>query len=277
MAKLILRKWTAAGVLACAVLTGAAPVPAQASDQRPTYRFGIVPQQSGSKLSRLWSPILAYLEQRTGYRLQFATARNIPTFEQRLREDKYDFAYMNPYHYVEFHKQSGYMAFAKAKDKRLKGILVVRKDSPYHSLEQLSGKEIAFPSHAFAASDVMRARFRQLGESIEARDVASHDSAYRNVAQGRYAAGGGVMRTFRNAAPDVRNALRILWTSPDFTPHAFAADPNVPPAVVKRLEQAMLNMDKDPKGRALLKAIRLKGIAAARNSDWNDVRALNLQ
>ena len=28
----------------------------------PTYTFGVVPQQSGSKLSRLWSPILQYLE-----------------------------------------------------------------------------------------------------------------------------------------------------------------------------------------------------------------------
>lgn len=263
---------TTAASLALAPAAGA-----QAADGGPVYRFGVVPQQSGSKLSRLWSPILAYLEQRTGYRLQFATARNIPTFEKRLRNDKYDFAYMNPYHYVTFHKESGYRAFATAKGKRLKGILVVRKDSPYQSLKDLDGKGVAVPAHAFAADLVMRAQFQNLGESVDIHDVASHDSSYRNVADGRYAAGGGVLRTFRATAPSVRNELRILWTSPGFTPHAFAASPSVPPEVVKRVQKAMLEMEDDPEGKALLKAIRLKGVIAARDSDWNDVRALNLQ
>lgn len=241
------------------------------------YRFGIVPQASGSKLARLWVPILAYLSQKTGLQLQFATTRNIPTYEKRLRDRKYDFAYMNPYQYTQVHKQSGYDAFAKAKDKRLHGIIVVRKNSPYHELKDLTGQELAFPANAFAATLVTRAWFKNHDINIVPEYVASHDAGYRNVADGRYAAAGGVMRTFNNTAKAVHADLRILWKTDGYTPHAFAALPRVPADVVSKLQQAMLAMGQDPQGQALLKAINLKGIESGKDSDWNDVRSLHIE
>lgn len=248
----------------------------QLTPTAPTYTFGVVPQQSGSKLSRLWSPILQYLEQETGYHLRFATTRNIPTFEKRLSTGKYDIAYMNPYHYTENHDTTGYNAFARAKDKRLKGILVVRKDSTLKTLEDLEDRELAFPSHAFAATLVPRAHFNQLGTTIKPKYVSSHDSVYRNVAKGRYPAGGGVMRTFNNSSPELRDQLRVLWKSEGYTPHAFAAHPRVPREAVERIQQAMLKMSQDPAGQKLLKSIHLKGIEPGSDGDWNDVRALVL-
>ena len=256
------------GMIACL------SVPVSADE---TYKFGIVPQQSGSRLSKLWTPILEYLETKTGYKFQFATARNIPTYEKRLLNGKYDFAYMNPYHYIQYQNQAGYNAFAKAKQKRLKGILVVHKDSPYKKIEDLHDAEMAFPSNAFAANLVPRAIMAQADIGFSPKFVASHDSVYRNVAKGRYPAGGGVMRTYRNTSPEYRDNLRILWTSEGYTPHAFAAHPRVPQHVVDEVQRAMLEMDRDPRGKALLKSIRLKGIEAGQNLEWDDVRALNIK
>ena len=117
------------------------------------YTFGVVPQQSASKLAKTWIPILKYIHKKTGYRLKFKTARTIPVFERRLKKAAYDFSYMNPYHYTVFHASAGYDAFGKAKNKRIKGIIVVRKDSPYKSISELNNKKLAFPSPgAFAAT-----------------------------------------------------------------------------------------------------------------------------
>jgi len=247
-----------------------------AANARQQFSFGIVPQTSGTKLSRKWMPILTYLQEKTGYDLQFATARNIPTFEKRLHDAKYDIVYMNPYHYTKFNATAGYQAFAKAKDKRLKGIMVVKKDSPYRSLEDLDNQELAFPSHAFAANLLPRAALNKKNINVSSKYVSSHDSVYRNVAKGRFPAGGGVMRTFKNSSPELHENLRILWTSNGYTPHAFAAHPRVPEEVVRKLQSAMLEMERDPRGSALLKSIRLKGIEVGLDSEWNDVRALNI-
>lgn len=62
------------------------------------YSFGVVPQQSATKLAQSWIPLLQELQQLTGVLLRFSTAPDIPTFEKRLAQGQYDFAYMNPYH-----------------------------------------------------------------------------------------------------------------------------------------------------------------------------------
>ena len=241
------------------------------------YSFGIVPQSNGSKLSKLWSPILQYLQEHSDINLRFSTTRNIKTFEKRINTGKYDIVYMNPYHYTVSHEKQGYLAFAKAKNKRLKGIIVVAKDSPYTSINDLDNAELAFPSNAFAANLVPRAVFSKANLTFTPKYVSSHDSVYRNIARGRYPAGGGVMRTFNNTSSEYRDKLKILWKSDGYTPHAFAAHPRVPKDVVEKLQKALLNMEQDPSGKELLKKIRLKGIEKGKDVDWNDVRALNIK
>lgn len=239
--------------------------------------FGVVPQQSASELARLWTPILIHLENETGYRFKFKTAKDIPTFEQRVAAGEYDFAYMNPYHYTVFYRSPEYAVFAKERDRKLSGIIVVRKDSAYTAIEQLNGSTIAFPAPAaFAASVLPHAALQRAGVRITAKYVASHDSVYRAVVKGLFPAGGGIERTFETIAPDIRDQLRILWKTPAFTPHAIAAHPRVPAAVVIRIGRAMYKMDQDPAGRALLKAIGFKGIAPARDAEYDDIRALRI-
>ena len=239
--------------------------------------FGLVPQQSASKLARLWGPIFSYLGRQANLEIKFRTAPNIPEFERRVADGEYDIAYMNPYHYTVFSQQPGYRAFAKAKHKRIKGILVVRKDSALKSPRELSGTTLAFPAPAaFAASLLPRAYLKHESISFTPKYVSSHDSVYRTVAKGLYPAGGGVVRTLNSVDPDIRDQLRILWKTKGYTPHAFAAHPRVPEDVIERLTQAMLAMDGYAEGRALLESLNTKGFEPATDGDWDDVRALGI-
>ncbi len=243
-----------------------------------TITFGIVPQQSASKLASLWTPFFMKLSAVTGYRIEFRTAPDIPEFERRLANGEYDMAYMNPYHYTVFHEHPGYQAFAREKDKLLRGILVVRTDSAYKDLGDLSGKTIALPSPAaFAASIITTATLQNRSIPFEAKYVSSHDSVYLGVAKGLYPAGGGVIRTFNNLENDIRKQLRILWTSPGYTPHAFAAHPRVDSSAVSAIQTGMVQLDQTAEGRALLENLELNGIAQASDEEWNDIRSLNLQ
>jgi len=242
-----------------------------------TFSFGIVPQQAAGKLARLWTPIFEYLGRESGIEIQFKTAPNIPVFEKRLALGEYDFAYMNPYHFTVFNEDPGYQALAKARDKRIKGILVVRKDSDLKSLDDLDNMTLAFPAPAaFAASILTRSELAARGKNIQPRYVTSHDSVYRTVAKGLYPAGGGVIRTFRNMDPAIREQLRILWTSDGYTPHAIAMHPRIPAAVSERLVSALIAMTESSQGQQLLQSIKVKGFEVANNEDWDDVRSLNI-
>ena len=112
-------------LLGCLPLTPTAL--AETAVQAPPVHvnFGIVPQQTPSKLLASWGPVLSELQARTGRRFVFRTAPDIPTFEQRLVAGEYDFAYINPYHFTEFNQDDkGYQAVARAKEKLIRGILV---------------------------------------------------------------------------------------------------------------------------------------------------------
>ncbi|STO98513.1 Phosphate-import protein phnD precursor [Grimontia hollisae] len=239
--------------------------------------FGIVPQQSSAKLIRDWSPVMKAISTLSGLKIRFATAPNIPEFEKRLSEGKYDIAYMNPYHFTVFNQTPGYKAVAHAKDKRIKGILVVRKGSPVKTLEDLAGKDLAFPAPAaFAATLLTQAALKSNGVHFNPKYVGSHDSAYLGVADGLYEAGGGIIRTLGAAPPNAKDNLRVLYTTEGFTPHAIATHPNVTEDERRRLQEALVALSDTPEKQQVLKALNIKGFQSATDEDWDDVRALSI-
>ncbi len=237
-----------------------------AADRERVLTFGVVPQQAASTLLRSWGPVLRHLQDKTGYRFVFRTAPDIPTFEDRLAVGEYDFAYMNPYHFTVFNEgELGYQAVARAANKRIQGILVVRKDSPIQALSELNGAQLAFPAPAaFAASVIPRASLEAGGIRFQSRYVSSHDSVYQAVAKGLFPAGGGVLRTFNATAPDVREQLRVLWTTPAYTPHAIAAKASLEPEVVARVRQVLVALAEDENAATLLSRLKIRGFSRRR-------------
>lgn len=263
-------------LLALAGLPGLAVAAPQ--DASAALVFGVVPQQSTGELVKAWTPILDYLGRKTGQAVRFATAKDIPTFEQRLAAGEYDITYMNPYHYTVFHRQPGYRLLAKEKGRQLKGIIVVRKDSPIGDIAQLKGETVAFPGPAaFAATLLPQAQLNKLGIPVVAKYVSSHDSVYLSVARGLYVAGGGIPRTFENLDAGTREQLRILWSTPGHTPHAIAIHPRVAGQVAGALQAALLSMADDPQGAALLKSIGFHALVAANDADYDNIRRLDFK
>jgi phosphonate transport system substrate-binding protein len=242
------------------------------------YTFGVVPQESASQLAANWGPVLAALSRQSGLKLVFATAPDVPSFERRVAAGDYDFVYMNPYHFIVFNANPGYHALARARDERVRAIVIVRKDSPAKSLADLAGAKLAFPTPAaFAATLLVDAELRREGVEFSRYIVKSHNSVYRGVAKGLYAAGGGVPRTFKLLDEDIASQLRVLWTSGDYTTHAIASKPGTGDDVRARLWGAMVALGRDPASLALLAKIGFNGFEAARDQDWDDVRRLGIR
>ncbi|GJJ03586.1 phosphate ABC transporter substrate-binding protein [Duganella rhizosphaerae] len=262
------RRWLCAGLL---LLTLAGT----AAAQQTSYTFGVVPQESASQLAANWTPVLMALSDKAGIKISFATAPDVPTFERRLAAGEYDFAYMNPYHFVVYNAKPGYQALARAKGERLRGVVVVRKDSPLRELKDLAGATLAFPTPAaFGATLLVQAELRRQRVPHKAAFVKSHNSVYLDVVKGLHPAGGGVPRTLDLLDTRVSRELRVLWTSPPFTSHAIATRPRLDPAVRQRVLAAMMKMNLEPLDLKLLAEIGFDGFEPAHDQDWDDVRRL---
>jgi phosphonate transport system substrate-binding protein len=242
-----------------------------------TWTFGVVPQQSAQELAENWQPLFDEVAKLSGKKLLFRTAPTIPEFEARLAKGEYDFAYMNPYHFTLFSETAGYHALARARDKRIKGIIVVHKDHPAGTLEDLSIVNMAFPAPlAFAATILTQAHLNQANVEFKPSYVRTHDSVYLTVANGLFEAGGGVSRTFNNMPEETREQLRILWTSPGYTPHAVAFHESVREETYQAVVSALVGLNTSEAGEDVLKNLGLLGFVRAQFSDWDDVRALNI-
>jgi phosphonate transport system substrate-binding protein len=219
------------------------------------------------------------LEQRTGLTFKLVGSPKIPVFEQKYEEGAYDFAYMNPYHLLVAHDCQGYLPLVRDGGRMLKGILVVAKESPIQSVQELAGKRVAFPSpNALGASLLMRAELAKLqGVEVIPHYVQTHSSVYLHVALGQTAAGGGVAATLNSQKPEVREKLRILYETRPINPHPVSVHPRVPAADREKVQRALLEMAQTEKGAALLAKIPMRKAVAASLEDYTPMSAWGLE
>lgn len=265
------------GTMAVMLLTALLPVRQASAQSDREYTFGVVPQWSAQRLAEAWIPFLKKVSAESGVRLKFQTAPTLDDFYDRVSSGAYDFAYLNPLEYTRAHERQGYGAFACEANKKLAGIIVVRKDSALTKLTDLRGKTLILPgASAFAAHILNRAALSAAGladADVAIKTVSSHDSAYLMVQSKQADAAGGVVRTLKALPDELQASLRVLNTTAGFHPHPFAAHPRVPPGAVESLRRFMLVMRSAAEQRPLLEALEMNdGFVVASDADYADSR-----
>lgn len=243
------------------------------------YSFGVVPQFEQRKLFRIWRPILDELEHRTGFTFKLVGSPKIPVFEQKCMVGAHDFVYMNPYHLLMSQSTQGYLPLVRDSERMLTGILVVAKDSPIQSVQELTGMSVAFPSpNALGASLMVRSELvRQYGVKVNPRYAQTHSSVYLHVVLGLTEVGGGVLSTLNAQKPEIRQKLRILYETKPVNPHPISVHPRVPEAHRNKVRQALLEMARTKDGAALLAKIPMQEIVTASMEDYTPMLSRRLE
>lgn len=264
------------GILRLAgALFGLLTMAAQAAD---TYTFAVVPQFEQRKLHAVWKPVIDELSRRTGLELKLVATLTVPEFERELTNGSFDFVYANPYHILREVPRQGYLPLVRDKAP-LRGILVVRKDSPLKSPAELDGKSLAIPSfNAVGASLLLRADLEQL---FKARplpiNAKTHSSVYLHVVNGLAMAGGGVEKTLQEQDPAIRSQLRVLYTTRDMPSHPVAAHPRVPPAIRDLIQRAFIELGESDNGRQLLEDIPMNAVTPTSIKDYQPMNKWGLE
>lgn len=243
-----------------------------------TYTFGVVPQFEQRKLYATWKPIVDELSKRTGLTFNLVTTLKIQDFEKAFMRGEFDFTYVNPYHVVQVRDAQGYIPLV-ADSAPLRGIIVVRKDSPIQKASELDGKTVAFPSpNALGASLLVRADLEQVHHaSITPSYVTTHSSVYLHVAKDLVAAGGGVEKTLQEQSDDIKSQLRVIYTTRSCPSHPVTAHPRVPKEVREKVRKALLAMNEASEGKEMLLKIPAKQLIPVDYADYAVMRAWGLE
>jgi phosphonate transport system substrate-binding protein len=177
------------------------------------------------------------------------------------------------------HHWGGFVPLVRDGEAPLQGILVVRKDSPVRQLRDLNGATVAFPApNAFASSLLPRAMLAREGIRITPEYVRTHSNVYRSVILQTSEAGGGVNNTWSRERAEVRQPLRVLWRTPPFPAHPFAASGKVPEPVQRRVQAGFLQLDNTAQGRQLLGKVQMPEVVTAKyQRDYAPLESLGLE
>ena len=255
-------------------------LPSNASAATPQeFILGVVPQFEARRTIDIWQPIIDQVNQRANVKLVLKSSPSIPEFERQFSEGLFDFAYMNPYHLIIANKKQGYKPILRDVGRKLYGIIVVKKDSPFQSPKDLDGKKVAFPApNALGASLLPRAEFnKKYHIKIIESYVKSHSSVYLNVVLGLTDAGGGIEKTLSQQPEEIRDQLRILYKTQGVSPHPIVVHPRVSIGVQKRVIDALLDLGANGLGQIQLSKVPIKKIGTATLKDYKDIQNLGIE
>lgn len=243
-----------------------------------SYTFAVAPQYEQRKLFAIWQPVVDELSRRTGYKLKLVATLTVPEFESELAKGRFDFAYINPYLVVKKNQSQGYIPLIRDRQP-LRGILVVRKDSPLKSPAELDGAKLAVPAlDALGACLLLRAELDQTFKTkLTPVDVKSHSSVYLQVATGQLPAGGGVEKTLQVQDKAVQDTLRVLYTTRDMPSHPIVAHPQLPANVRQALQRALLELAATEEGKKVLQNIPMPEPVATSVQDYLPLKKLGLE
>jgi len=242
-----------------------------------TLVLGVVPQSKSQEIHEIWSPLIQHLNN-AGIEVRFSAAPSIPEFEKRLKNGEYDIAYMNPYHLIMANKSQKYLPLLRDHSKKLKGIVVVKKDNNI-ALSDLNNKEFAFPApNALGATLLVRAELATKEKLlIIPKYVKTHTAVYRNVAFGDTPAGGGIMKTFQEQPADLKDKLRIIYETTPVAPHPLAIHQRVPKNIAEKITKLLIDYSKTTEGNAVMSKIPMTEVGEATMEDYNMLLDLDLE
>ncbi len=241
--------------------------------------FGIHPFLPAAELHQSFSPLLKYLEARIGIPIALKITSDHAEGVRLCVEAKVDLAFVGPTLYVEITRNNPRvmpLGTISGVSPYLRGVVVVREDSPLTSIEDLKGTQVAFVApETTTGFQLPLYVFAQAG--VHLRDLAgysflgNHANVGYAVLAGRFAAGAMKYKVFENLQS---RGLRVLAQLPEVMNHTFLATERVESRLAEKVKNILLQMDACPEGAEVLAQLR-SDITAIVPVDEADFTALS--
>jgi len=247
-----------------------------------TVKVAILPEYSLQLISKKYDPLLRYLSEETGYRLELVSPMDYRSFLSTVEGSGAEISLQNALLLTRLEKTKGAYPIAAGlgTDGSLtqRGIIVVRRDRGIDKLADLKGKVVMIPAReavlGYLAQGVL---LRQNGVDVE-KDMTlvsgvRHDQVLTDVWHGRADAGFVKERALAEAAGRVNlDDLKTLERTEAFPGWCFAAFPESDTKIVRKIKNALLDLRwQNPAERPILEAAGFRGFVEPSQMDLTPI------
>ena len=262
-------------------VAGLATRPVAARD----LQFGFTPVLGQTEMRAEFQPLTDYLSDAIGQKVVLSIARDYGDLRTQMEAGAVDIGSFSPFAYVDAAQGGKIRIIAQSiidGSATYRGIIVARKDSGLKALADLQGKRFAFVDPK-SASGYLYPRSMLIEKGINPESffratmfAGDHNKVIAAILEGRADAGS----TYDNAiviakAAGVPTENLVTLASTDPIPHdAIAVRVGLDDALAKKIQTALVNMDKTEAGRRVIAVSKkkLSGHVIAQDSLFDVVR-----
>ena len=256
-------------VLACAALAFGLGFAAQAQAQaQQIFRITAIPDESPTELARKAAPLVKYLEQKLGMKVEFTPVTDYAASVEALANKQVDMAWFGGFTFVQAHQRSGGKAVPlvqREEDEKFRSVFITTDDA-IKSLADLKGKNVSFGSQSTTSGHLMP-RSNLLAAGVDPdRDFkrvaysGAHDATAAAVASGKVDAGALNISVWEKLVADKKidpAKVRVFFTTPAYFDYNWTVHADMPAAQRETLAKAFTDLSKStPEGREILELQR---------------------
>ncbi len=243
-------------------------------------RFGVVPLELPSEMYRRFLPLVEYLTESIGERIELRVPLDFETAVREIGEGITKIAFMTPSTYIEAHQRYGVKVILKALRNGRPfhhSVIIVKDDSDIRVIKDLKGRTFAFGDELSTSSHIVpRAMLKENG--IDGKDLkfytflGHHDDIALAVLRGDFDAG-CVRESTAEQFKD--KGLRILAISEEIPEFNICIN-NLSEEQEEILKDVILRLTSNENGLKILKSIdpSYTGFIEAQDADYGKIRLM---
>lgn len=278
------RRFAVRALLACTVLGFGTQSLAQ-----QVFKITAIPDESPTELARKAAPLVSYLSQKLGMKVEFTPVSDYAAAVETLVNKQVDMAWFGGFTFVQANVRSGGKVLPlvqRAEDANFKSVFITSQPD-IKGLADLKGKTLSFGSASSTSGHLMPRNYlleAKINPDTDLKRVAfsgAHDATIVAVAAGKVDAGALNISVWDKFVADKKvdtAKVRVFYTTPAYFDYNWTVHADMPAALRTKLTQAFLDLNSNtPEGKVLLDlqrasrfiptdATNYKGIEAAARS-----------
>lgn len=252
------------------------------SVSQTTLTLAVHPYLSYQQIEERFTPLAEYLESKTGYKIELRIGTEYLEHINEIGNDKVDLAFLGPVGYVttvEHYGQKPLLATLCIGSTLFTGKIIIREDNNrIKTLSDLGDNHFAFvdPNSTMGYIIPLYMLLKQANVSKVLKHykfLGSHENVALGVLSGDFEAG-AVKDEIYLEYKDF--GLKVLASTPAIPEHIFITRRNLPPKIIQKIKNALLELSGTETGRSILKNIKQSciGLTEVKDSDYDGLKSI---
>ena len=270
--------------LACCAVTAFIALAGVAHAQA-VFKVTAIPDESPTELARKAVPLVKYLEQQLGMKVEFTPVSDYAAAVEALVNKQVDMAWYGGFTFVQANIRSGGKVIPlvqREEDEKFRSVFIT-SDPDIKTLADLKGKTVSFGSqsstsgHLMPRSVLLQANIDPDKDFKRVAYSGAHDATIAAVAAGKVDAGAlniSVWDKFVLEKKVDTSKVKVIFTTPPYFDYNWTVHADMPAAQREKLSKAFLSLSPaTPEGKEVLDLQRATRFVPTKLENYKGIEA----